>query len=967
MKNILSLSVGIVTLFLQTASAQLLESWENTLDGWMVEGPGYTSSFSTNTGVTDGYYSLALTGTTSPNYSVMLESPHTTELTALLANSTSIWFDVYAPAGSFGYYLQFSVEIWNPDIGYVSLDGYNFANIPAFGVETNLIVAIPADIQAELAASPNATALYFQIGGGYTAGNETFYLDNLSLNARWVGTIPTPYPPGTSPTNTFFAQSVSGVTLAESSGGAPPLYYQWQTDGGSGGDPTNIPDATNLIYVFNTTNVGTYQFVCVVSNSFGAVASPSTPVYVLPASVPILTTDISPYSTNVFGFIGGNVSFSANFGLGTKPITNQWLFSSTGSGYTPIVGAVNNSWIVTNVQTSSAGEYELTATNLIGGSNSTPAHLTALADPAAPGSTGVTNMYANCVMTNHPWAYWKFEETNDTFFQSMQAYDYSTHNFDATYGSSTDGSMATGCKDGGESLPDLGPGGSDKYAGFPANNMTAKMSANHANGYLLVPPLNLYTNTVTFTMWIKPFVATLPKSTGLFMNRNGGDAAGIGFGTTVNGSSTPCLAYTWNNNSAATYGWNSGLFPVSGIWNFVACTITPSNTVMYLYYVNGNTTNLFRAVNNGSANGSESFSGGTTWLGSDNFNNGLNFYGWIDEVAIFTNSLGEDRIQDLFLKSLGMTNGIPPVFQAQPTNATVFQGQTLQLSAYASGIPNPNYQWQFYNGSTWNNLATSLYTNGLPSRMTTNATFYWQNYTNPSTVLNYRAIAINNSGSATSSVPTVTYVPVANWNQGVWTVNFAVPSAANGGPDAPYIGLGVLATINTVGTTNSPSYAYYWNALRGGNMQNTTSLRDDGVTPSGVNFGSTNAYLGTYSSGQPMNNALLDQYCQIFDTNNGVNFFFTQVPKGKYNLALYGCVASYVNRGVGFTVITNGVSAGTQWVTNVAGRLLPAVRQHGYLYQPAGHERDVAGERKHCSSRPRVCRQSRGRLQRGAT
>jgi lipopolysaccharide export system protein LptC len=49
---------------------------------------------------------------------------------------------------------------------------------------------------------------------------------------------------------------------------------------------------------------------------------------------------------------------------------------------------------------------------------------------------GVTNMYAYCVMTNHPWAYWKFEETNDTLTSSMQAYDYSGHNFDATYGNS---------------------------------------------------------------------------------------------------------------------------------------------------------------------------------------------------------------------------------------------------------------------------------------------------------------------------------------------------------------------------------------------------------------------------------------------------------------------------------------------------------------------------------------------------
>ena len=238
-----------------------------------------------------------------------------------------------------------SVEIYNPDVtyngetGYVSLDGYTYPAVPVFGSQTNMVFPIPAAIQAQLAASPNGTGLYFQIGGGFTPGNETMYLDNLSVNARNVGTIPTPYPPGTSPTDTFYALSISGVTLAESSGGFPPLYYQWQTDGGSGGAPTNIPDATNLIYAFNTTNVGTYQFDCIVSNSYGAVTSPSTPVYVLPASAPILTTDISPYSTNVYGFIGGNVSFSANFGLGTQPITNQWLFTAPAVDTLPLPAA----------------------------------------------------------------------------------------------------------------------------------------------------------------------------------------------------------------------------------------------------------------------------------------------------------------------------------------------------------------------------------------------------------------------------------------------------------------------------------------------------------------------------------------------------------------------------------------------------------------------------------------------------
>jgi len=92
MKKILFLSAGIVTLFLQTALAQYpigavngLESWENTLDGWTVDplgkNPTYTGSFNTTNGVTDGSYSLALTGLTYPNYAQLLSTPTSTNLT----------------------------------------------------------------------------------------------------------------------------------------------------------------------------------------------------------------------------------------------------------------------------------------------------------------------------------------------------------------------------------------------------------------------------------------------------------------------------------------------------------------------------------------------------------------------------------------------------------------------------------------------------------------------------------------------------------------------------------------------------------------------------------------------------------------------------------------------------------------------------------------------------------------------
>ncbi len=748
------------------------------------------------------------------------------------------------------------------------------------------------------------------------SGNPGAPINGIQIISLGVAIPPSPNTPEASPTNVVYGGSP--ITLTETAKGTPPITYQWQTLDNTGAW-TNIPGAnTNTLSMImpNTGSIYTNQYIVVLTNIYSYVVAPfqaSTSavcqVIVLPASQPILTSDAGGAAvgsaavgnnTNVYGYIGGNVTFNANFGLGTMPITNQWLFSN-GGAYAPVAGIGDNPWTCTNVQSSSTGNYELSATNAIGRSNSTPVHLKALADLAAPSGNGSTNMYSYCVYTNNPWAYWKFEETTNTLNNSMQAYDYSGHNFDATYGNS-DGTTGSGCLD---NQP--GPNTSAYYPGFPDNNNCAAMAYNHNNGNVTVPPLNMNTNTVTFTMWISPNSSVIFPSTGLFMWRNGSDAAGIGFGSNVqtngSGENMAELGYTWNHNSPTTYNWHSGLFPPGGIWSFVACTITPSSTTMYLYYVSsgnqGLTTNLLKAVSN-TANNSESFSGGNTWIGGDNFTTGRNFDGEIDEVAVFTNAMTEAQIQNLFLRSLGLTTGIPPVFTQQPTNVLIFQNQPLMMTALAAAIPAPSYQWQYESGTTWASLGTAV------GRTPNSNTLVYPNWIS-TTITNFRCIATNFYGAATSSVATATMTPIVNYNKGLWTVNFSVATTVQYGPGTPYVGYGLLGT-NT-----------YWNALGGNTFQNTTSLRDDDSTYSGIMVSVTNAFIGTYSSGistTNFDNILLDQYAQIFDTNNGVNFFFTKVPKGRYNVALYGCTAVWADRGVNFTVYTNGVSAGTQSVTN---------------------------------------------------
>jgi hypothetical protein len=336
-----------------------------------------------------------------------------------------------------------------------------------------------------------------------------------------------------------------------------------------------------------------------------------------------------------------------------------------------------------------------------------------------------------------------------------------------------------------------------------------------------------------------------------------------------------------------------------------------------MYYINGASTNLVKKVLV-IKNSPESFSGGTTLLGGDSFGGDRRtFAGAMDEVAIFTNSMSENQIQDLFLKALGLNTGIAPSISTQPANTTLYAGQTLQLSVTAGGIPNPVFQWQYSTnytgnpGAWWTNVVSGGTVTGGNSNVLTITGFpanSWVARTNYQVTLN------NTSGSITSSVANIVVLRVPGNNNSqttdpLWTVNYAITSINDGGSGNPFIGRGVLG----VGT--------YWNALVGTNnqMTNATSLWDDGSTVSGVNF--------TSQAGQPSgtsssmwtgitNNMLLDTYA-VFNSTTPTPLVFSPIPNGRYNLTLYGCVGHWLNRAAKFTVLTNGVVAGSQGLTNL--------------------------------------------------
>jgi hypothetical protein len=188
MKRHIILPLGMLLLGLSVARSQtLLNSWENSPEGWTILEPAWTSAgFSTNTGVTAGTYSWELT-TTNADYGTVLQGPSSTALTALLADAGQITLDVLVPvAGSFGYYQQWNLVVNQPGgLGTSNYDGGCYCQSPSIGgPESTLIFTIPAGVRAALAANPTLPSyLTFQIGGGGGAyGNEmAIYIDNLRM------------------------------------------------------------------------------------------------------------------------------------------------------------------------------------------------------------------------------------------------------------------------------------------------------------------------------------------------------------------------------------------------------------------------------------------------------------------------------------------------------------------------------------------------------------------------------------------------------------------------------------------------------------------------------------------------------------------------------------------------------------------------------------------------------------------
>jgi len=148
----------------------------------------------------------------------------------------------------------------------------------------------------------------------------------------------------------------------------------------------------------------------------------------------------------------------------------------------------------------------------------------------------------------------------------------------------------------------------------------------------VIPALNLNTNTLTITGWVRRS-GSQASFAGLVFCRAGTTACGLHLGTANE------LRYTWNNASA-TYNFNSSLTVPNAQWTFVALVITPVNATLYLQPLGS----ALQSAVNSVANTVAAFDGVTT-LGQDP---GSRCYlGALDEVRIYNTPLSTAQIAAL--------------------------------------------------------------------------------------------------------------------------------------------------------------------------------------------------------------------------------------------------------------------------------------------------------------------------------
>jgi hypothetical protein len=537
--------------------------------------------------------------------------------------------------------------------------------------------------------------------------------------------------------------AVTNAVFTVLAAGSPPLSYQWSFG------TTNLSFGTS--YSLTITNVqlsvtGAYQVV--ITNPYGATTSSVANLTIV--SPPVINDQ--PQDVSVL--TGGRATFVVG-ASGSPPLSFTWQHAGTN-----LPGALNYALTITNAQLVNTGAYRVVVSNVLGSVTSSVANLILVLPPtitnqpaglAVPAGANVG--FSVGVMGIGPLSYqWRFGVTNvagatnsNLFLNNVQFSDAGTYSVmasNAAGGIISSNAVLTVSN----AVCSAAPTGlvawwqAEGSAVDAVSGLSGALVGNTAFGTGKVGqsfvfdgqgdvvnvgnPTNLQLQSFTIEAWIQRTTLTNvsvgASSAGFFGYGSGGYIFGI--------LNTGQLFLSKDGISQV----NGGLVTDTA-FHHVAVT---KNATSVIFYVDG-AAYTAPAYDPGFTFGTPAGIGGR----ADNLS--ASFNGKIDEVAVYNRALSAGEIQSVYYASTQGKCGIAPTITQQPIGQSVVVGSSAVLSAGASGTAPIGYHWELNGATVAGATNTTLAINGV--------TFYHSG--------NYRFIASNSVGAATSTVARLTVLP----------------------------------------------------------------------------------------------------------------------------------------------------------------------------------------------------------------
>ena len=456
-------------------------------------------------------------------------------------------------------------------------------------------------------------------------------------------------------------------------GGTPPFYYQWYTNGVAIGGATNA----NLVLNPVTASEAGTNYTVVVTNVYGAVTSTPASLTIFTAPIfastdPITYTNVMELfaGTNIAGtnYLGSSPHFSV-FATGQQPLTYQWQTNGVSVG-----GATNTTYSFSNCQWGSPTNFICIASNALGTATNTWS-VQYIPTPVAP--------YPQGVLALGPLGYWRMDEMN---YDSGQLNDGEICNdfmsgnnglYTNTALGFSPGYTAAVATDPNELTAFFGPPGPTSGGGaFSIGTNDDFSGTSNAEFSVSVWANGGYDDYNT---------GNEPQNGGLVAK--GGDA-NEEFALDDGASSSELRFMV--RNAAGALSSAASTFQLGGNnnWYHIVGVCDESNGLVTLY-INGVQQGQATIAKNSGVLPDTTI---PIIIGSDGSGQ---FYGALDDVAIFNHALSAGQVAQLY-EDGGGTIPTSIVSPLPPTNA-VFQAygpnSTLTVPAIAFGSPPIGYYW----------------------------------------------------------------------------------------------------------------------------------------------------------------------------------------------------------------------------------------------------------------------------------